>query len=63
MDVKDPTVPFVKDTVGFVSWGVGGRGLEGQSPLAAMLAIVIGNQVCAAFLYMTLSMLGCHLLN
>ena len=29
----------------------------------AMLAIIIGNQACAACLYMTLSMLGCYLLN
>ena len=29
----------------------------------AMLVIIIRNQACAAFLYMTLSMLGCYLLN
>uniref|UniRef100_A0A8C4QPX3 ATP-binding cassette, sub-family F (GCN20), member 1 n=1 Tax=Eptatretus burgeri TaxID=7764 RepID=A0A8C4QPX3_EPTBU len=34
-----------------------------RSPLAAMPAIIIGNQTCAAFLYMTRSMLGCYLLD
>ena len=35
------------------------REREGGSPLVAMLAIFIGSQACAAFIYMILSMLGC----
>jgi len=38
-------------------------GAVGGSSLAAMLAMITGNQACAAFLYMTLSMLRCYLLN
>ena len=40
----------------------GGHG-GGWSPPATMLAIILSVQACAAFLYMTLSMLGCYLLN